>query len=152
MQRKGLNRLGLVGLLVKYSPDVGKALRSLLRHFHLRARGAVVTLAQDRDMTSLGFEIYQRQSVAIDQIADGAMAFEFNILRALCGPGWLPSEVRFAHCEPVDTGPFRRFFQCPLSFDAGQNVVVFDASQVEPPPAHGRSRAARPVAEADRHA
>jgi AraC-like DNA-binding protein len=38
------------------------------------------------------------------------------------------SEVRFAHREPADTGPFRRFFQCPLSFDAGQNVVVFDAS------------------------
>lgn len=127
-QRNGLNHLGMVGLLVKYSADVGTALRSLVRHYHLRARGAVLTLAQDRDTTSLGFEIYQGQSDATDQIVDGALAFEFNILRALCGPGWVPIEVHFAHREPADIGPFRRFFQCPLSFDAGQNVVVFDAT------------------------
>jgi hypothetical protein len=65
-QRNGLDHLGLVGLLVKYSADVGTALRSLVHHFHLRARGAVVTLAQDRDMASLGYEIYQHGSDAID--------------------------------------------------------------------------------------
>jgi len=127
-QRNGLNHLGLVGLLVKYSPDVGTALGSLVRYFHLRVRGAVVTLAQDRNTASLGYEIYQRQSDAADQIADGALASEFNILRALCGPGWEPIEVLFAHREPADTRPFRRFFQCPLGFDAGQNAVRFEAS------------------------
>ncbi len=127
-QRSGLNHLGLVGLLVKYSVDVGTALRSLVRHFPLRVRGAVVTLAHDRETASLGYELYQRQSDAADQIADGALAAAFNILRALCGTAWTPSEVRFAHREPADTGPFRRFFQCPLSFDAVQNVVMFDAT------------------------
>jgi len=124
-QHGGLNHLGLVGLLVKYSADAGTALRSLVRHFHLRARGAVVTLAQDGDMVSLGYEIYQRQSEATDQIVDGALAFEFNIMRALCGPGWVPIEVRFAHREPADTGPFRRFFRCPLVFDAADNALMF---------------------------
>jgi AraC-like DNA-binding protein len=127
----GLDVLGLVGLLVKYSPDVGTALHSLVRYFHLRARGAVVTLAQDGDMASLGYEIYQRQSEANDQIADGAVASQFNIMRALCGPDWAPSEVRFGHREPVDTGPFRRFFRSPLSFDAGQNTLVFHASWLQ---------------------
>jgi AraC-like DNA-binding protein len=127
-QRNGLHHLGLLGLLVKYSPDVGMALRSLVRFFHLRARGAVVTLTQEGGTASLGYEIFQRQSEASEQIADGALAFEFNIMRTLGGPSWTPSEVRFAHGEPADTGPFRRFFNCPLSFDAGQNVLVFDAS------------------------
>ena len=130
-QRNGLDHLGLVGLLVKYSPDVGSALRSLVRHFHLRVRGAVVTLALDGDAASLGYEIYQRQSEAGDQIADGALAFEFNILRALCGPDWAPSEVRFAHGEPTDAGPLRRAFRCPLTFDAGRNALVFDASWLD---------------------
>ncbi|MGL6112986.1 MAG: AraC family transcriptional regulator [Rubrivivax sp.] len=125
-QRNGLANLGLVGLLVKYSPDVGTALRSLVRHFHLRVHGTVVTLAVDGDLVSLGYEIYQRYSEASDQIADGALASLFNFLRELCGPAWAPSEARFAHREPADTGPFRRFFKCPLSFDAGQNVLVFD--------------------------
>jgi AraC-like DNA-binding protein len=87
-----------------------------------------VTLTQDGGAASLGYEIVQRQGEASDQIADGALAFEFNIMRTLCGPTWAPSELRFAHGEPADTGPFLRFFNCPLSFDAGQNVLVFHAS------------------------
>jgi AraC-like DNA-binding protein len=127
-QHSGLHQLGLVGLLVKYSPDVGTALRSLVRYFHLRARGAVVTLTLDGDAASLGYEFYHRQSEASDQIVDGALAFEFNIMRTLCGPTWKPSEVCFAHREPADGGPFRRFFECPLSFDTGRNALVFEAS------------------------
>jgi AraC-like DNA-binding protein len=127
-QHSGLHQLGLVGLLVKYSPDVGTALHSLARYFHLRARGAVVTLTLDGDAASLGYELYHRQSEASDQVVDGALAFEFNIMRTLCGATWKPSEACFAHREPVDVGPFRRFFQCPLSFDAGNNVLVFEAS------------------------
>jgi AraC-like DNA-binding protein len=130
-QRNTLDDLGLVGLLVKYSPDVGSALRSLVRYFHLRVRGAVVTLDLDGDAASLGYEIYQRQSEASDQIIDGALAFEFNILRKLCGPDWQPTEVCFIHREPADTGPFRRLFQCPLSFDAGRNALVFHASWLD---------------------
>jgi AraC-like DNA-binding protein len=127
-QRNTLDHLGLVGLLVRYSPDVGTALRNLVRYFHLRERGAVMTLALAGEEALLGYEIYQSQSDTSDQIADGSIASQFNIVRALCGPAWAPSEVRFAHREPVDTGPFRRFFNCPLSFDAGQNALVFDAS------------------------
>jgi AraC-like DNA-binding protein len=130
-QRNGLDDLGLVGLLVKYSPDVGSALRSLVRYFHLRVRGAVVTLAMDGDAASLGYEIVQRHSEASDQIVDGALAFECNILRTLCGADWTPSEVCFAHREPADTGPYRRLFQCPLSFDTSRNALVFHSAWLE---------------------
>jgi AraC-like DNA-binding protein len=130
-QRDRLYHLGLLGLLVKYSPDVGTALRSLVRYFHLRARGAVITLTLDGGTAALGFEPYERQSEAIDQIVDGSLAFEFNIVRELCGADWVPSEVRFAHAAPGDSAPFRRFFRCPLSFDAGQNALVFDAAWLD---------------------
>jgi AraC-like DNA-binding protein len=127
-KHSGLHQLGLVGLLVKYSPDVGTALRSLVRYFHLRARGAVVTVTLEGDAAALGYEFYHRQSEASDQIVDGALAFEFNIMRTLCGATWKPIEACFAHREPADVGPFRRFFECPLSFDAGRNALVFEAS------------------------
>lgn len=130
-QRDGLHHLGLLGLLVKYSPDVGTALRSLARFFHLRARGAVVTLGRDGSSAALGVEIYERHSEGTDQIVDGSLAFQFNILRELCGTGWAPSEVRFAHAAPGDSAPFRRFFRCPLSFDAGQNALLFDAAWLD---------------------
>jgi hypothetical protein len=35
VKQAGLNALGLVGMLVKYSPDVGTALRDLVTFLHL---------------------------------------------------------------------------------------------------------------------
>jgi AraC-like DNA-binding protein len=126
-QQGGLHSLGLVGLLVKYAPDVGTALRSLVRYLHLHVRGAVPTLAEGGDLAMLGYEIYQPRVEATDQTGDGAVAVMFNIVRALCGPEWKPVEVWFAHRKPEDVGPFRRFFRAHLRFDAEQNALVFSA-------------------------
>lgn len=130
-QRSRLSELGLVGLLVKYSYDVRSALQALVRYFHLRAQGAVVTLAWHAGTASLGFEVYERQSGAVDHLIDGSLAFECNILRELCGSDWAPLEVQFAHREPKDTGPLRRFFRSPLSFNAGHNALVFDEAWLD---------------------
>jgi AraC-like DNA-binding protein len=124
-QQGGLQSLGLVGLLVKYSPDVGTALRRLARHSHLHVRGAVTTLALDGDLAMLGFEVYQPRAEATDQVGDGAIALMANIMRALCGPEWRPVEVRLAHRKPRDIGPYRRCFRGPLRFDAEQNALAF---------------------------
>jgi len=51
-QQARLNSFGLVGLLAKYSPDVGTALRSLVRFFHLHNRGATIELAVAGDRTT----------------------------------------------------------------------------------------------------
>jgi hypothetical protein len=126
-QQAGLHSLGLMGLLVKYSPDVGTALRSLVRFLHLHVRGAVANLEIDGNLAILSYEIYQPGAVATDQIGDGAVAAMFNILRTLCGPAWKPSEVRFAHREPEDVRPFRSFFRAPLLFDTALNAVLFPA-------------------------
>jgi AraC-like DNA-binding protein len=126
-QHNGLHSLGLVGLLVKYSPDVGTALRGLVRHLHLHVRGAVTTLAVDNGVAILVYDVYQPHAGASDQVGDGAVASMFNVVRELCGPEWKPVEVRFAHREPADVGPFRRYFRAPLVFNAEQNALVFSA-------------------------
>ena len=126
-QQGALHSLGLVGLLVKYSPDVGTALRSLVQYLHLHVRGAVTTLVVDGNLALLDYEICQPGVEAIDQVGDGAVALMFNIMRALCGAEWKPVEVRFAHGMPEDAGPFRRLFRVPLRFDADENALVFSA-------------------------
>jgi AraC-like DNA-binding protein len=130
-QRNGLPSLGLAGLLVKHSPDVGTALRRLGSHMHLHRGGAITAVGADGDAAMLSYEIYQRNVEAVDQIGDGALAELFNIMRALCGPDWQPVEVRFAHRKPADVGPFRRFFRAPLRFDAEENALVFSADWLE---------------------
>ena len=132
-QQAGLHSLGLVGLLVKYSPDAGSALRSLVRHFHLHTRSAAVNLTVERDQATFSFGVYQAQVEAIDQIGDGAVTMMFNIMRALCGRAWKPVEVQFAHRKPQDVEPYRRYFQVPLRFDAEQYALVFPARWLDQP-------------------
>jgi AraC-like DNA-binding protein len=127
-QHAGLHSLGLMGLLVRYSPDVGTALRNLVNHFHLHFRGAALSLQVERSASILGYRATQRGTVATNQVGDGAVAAIFNILRELCGPDWKPTEAWFAHREPEDVEPYRRFFGVRLRFDAEQNALVFSSS------------------------
>ena len=132
-QKSGLESLGLVGLMAKFSPDVRTALRTLERYMHLHIRGAVTTLEESDKLAVFGYEIYARGAEATDQIADAALGTMFNILVALCGPHWRPIEVRFEHRRPAELAPFHRLFQAPLRFDMSENALVFAASWLSRP-------------------
>jgi AraC-like DNA-binding protein len=132
-QKSGLDSLGLVGLLAKYSPDVGTALRSLVRYLYLHIRGAVTTFEESGKSAMLAYEIYAPGAEATDQIADAALGTAFNVLVALCGPHWKPIEVRFEHRKPSELAPYHRFFQAPLRFDMDENALVFAASWLTRP-------------------
>jgi len=131
--REGLQALGLVGFLAQHSPDVGTGLRNLVAHIHHYQRGAVTTLSSEGDAACLGFDIYMSQVEGQDQIYDGAIALYTNILRALCGPAWRPTETVFAHGRPADLRPYQRFFGEPLRFDAGQTCIAFPAGWLTQP-------------------
>lgn len=126
-QQAGLYGFGMVGFLVRYSPDVGTALRSLTRYLHLHVRGAVAVLSVTGDRAMLSYEIHHPEVEATDQIGDGAVAIMLNIMRDLCGRDWKPAGVLFAHRKPADPGPYRRFFASPLIFNAEHYAVVFPA-------------------------
>ena len=132
-QQGGLHSLGLVGLFARLSPDVGTALRRLADCMHLHHGGTLTAVAVDGDAATLSYDIDRRYEEAADQIGDGALATLFNILRALCGPGWRPIEIRFAHRAPDDVRPFRAFFGAGLRFDAGQNAIVFPGAWLHHP-------------------
>lgn len=127
-QQANLRSFGLIGLLARSAPDAGAALRSLVRHFHIQARGAVLTLEVEGGLAVLSYESYQPQAAATDQVGDGALAIAFNLLRDLCGPDWMPIELTFAHSKPSDVAPFQRYFKAPLRFDAEQYAVIFSAA------------------------
>ena len=129
-QQSGLLSLGLVGLLVKYSPDVGTALRNLVRFFHIQVRGAVLALTVEDGKVTLCYDVYQPRVQANDQVGDGAVAIMFNIMREFCGADWKPSEAWFAHPKPEDIKPFRKFFRAPIRFDAEHNALVFSAASL----------------------
>jgi AraC-like DNA-binding protein len=134
----GLQGFGLVGLLARYSSNVETALRSLVQFLHLHVRGAGAALSRSGESAMLSYRIYLTNVEATDQLGDGAVAMMFNILRALCGPDWKPSEAMFAHRTPDDVKPYRKLLGTRLVFDAEEYGIVFHASWL-----------ARPLPEAD---
>jgi AraC-like DNA-binding protein len=132
-QYTGASSFGLVGFLMLQSPDVATALRALVRYAHLHVRGAAIYLEEDGDSTFLGYSIYQPQIQAREQIEDGAVAIACNILRGLCGPEWIPTEIYFAHRKPADVRPYQQFFKTRLNFNAERNGVLFPSSWMEQP-------------------
>jgi len=130
-QRAGIASLGLVGALVQHSPTVDAALRSLTVHLHLQHRGGVPTRTVEGERAALGYAIYQPGMPGAAQVHDATMAIAFNIMRTLCGSTWLPSEARFAHLEPADVEPYRRFFRAPLRFDMDRTEIRFPRQWLE---------------------
>jgi AraC-like DNA-binding protein len=124
-QRGSLSSIGPVGGLMQHSPTVGEALSALVAHFHLHDGGAAPTLTMADDVAMLGYSIHQPGVESPDQISDGALAVAMNIMRALCGPDWVPDEVLLPRDPPADQRPYRCVFQAPVRFDEETGALVF---------------------------
>ena len=123
-----LRFLGVLGLLVKYSPDVGAALDCLVRFQRSQVVGAEIALLVDQSKTVLSYEIHDRATRGTEHIEDAVLAALCNIMRTLCGAHWKPVEVRFTHRKPASTEPFSQFFKCPVVFSAEQSALVFSSN------------------------
>jgi len=132
-QRGNASTLGVVGFLLKNAPDVLTALNELVTHLDLHDRGATPFLQVSEDTAVLGYEIYAHDVEATDQLGDHAVAVAWNMMHALCGPGWVPTEVRFRHECPADIEPYRRFFHVPLKFNAEHTALVFPTRWLSQP-------------------
>lgn len=101
-ERGGLESLGLVGTLMRFSPDVAAALQRLghyMSHYH---GGQIAALVRFEDTATLTYNVFESGIEAIDQIGDGAIAILCNVMRTFCGSDWVPRQVQFAHRRPAD--------------------------------------------------
>lgn len=137
-ERAGPSSLGLAGFLMMNAPDVGRALNDLVHYLSLHDRGGVATFEVRNGTALLGFTVIEPETQAVDQICDLSMALARNLMRGLCGPKWVPSQVLLPRMRPADPTPWTRLFQVPAQFNAGQCALAFPTSWL-----------ARPVAVAD---
>ena len=132
-QQNGPTTLGLIGLFMQQSVDVGSALRSVVDYLHLHDRGGVASISVHEEAARLGYAVAEPGVTGSDQIADVAIGVCCNIMRGLCGADWAPSEVLLARRRPASTHPYRRFFRAPLRFDAAENALMFPATWLHHP-------------------
>ena len=127
-QRCNVSTLGAVGFLMKNAPDVRTALEEAIFNIKLLERAATPYLEISGETALIGYTIFRPGIEGADQISDGSLATIWNVMRGLCGPKWLPLEVRFRHKKPAEVGAYRRFFRAPLQFNAAHYALVFHAS------------------------
>lgn len=84
--------------------------------------------------TILAYSNSSLGSTGGDQLADGAMAVGFNVLRALCGPEWKPLEAALTGKQPADTTPYQRFFNAPVRFNRERAELIFSAQWLSQKP------------------
>jgi len=132
-QQAGPASVGQLAELAVHAPDVGTALHSMILHTCLNDRGVVPTLTSENGVAKLGSAVYIPIHEGIRQIGDAALAIMCNLLRALCGETWAPSEVRFSHTQPRNTKPYESFFRAPLVFEADENALVFPDGWLQQP-------------------
>jgi len=129
--RARLSHLGLPGLLVRHSPNLGAAIRTFAVYQHLNSQGMATFLLEKDGVATVGPVVCQKGTEHIDQIYDADAAAALSIMRELCGSHWRPERVLFAHTKPTDVGAYRRFFQAPCRFDSEWTALVFPAVMLE---------------------
>ncbi len=79
-QQSAVETLGRVGALMRQSPTVDAALRSLILHLHLQNRGGIPTRIVNGAHVSMGYVIYQPDMPGTAQVHDLIAALSYNIL------------------------------------------------------------------------
>ena len=124
-QRASPSSLGVAGFILQACPNVGDALRGLVRHLELHDQGGVVNMVSKAESTSLAYAIQLSGVAAAEQIYDMSMAIVCKIMRSLCGENWDPTVVLLPRRLPGNSKPYHKFFRAPIRFDAGQSAVEF---------------------------
>ncbi len=133
-ERFNIDGLGPLGELMRHSPSVGAALRSLLLHLQLHDRGAAPLLLQtESDTAMLGYSVYRHFTPGAEFIYDVALAIGHRILQGLCGPAFVPMAVQFSYRRPEHTAAYRQLFRAPLIFDAEVSGLVFASTWLARP-------------------
>lgn len=132
-QRTALSALGLLGVLLRNSETVGDALRALEAHLSVRDQGAVFGLGVHDDIAVLSYAPYEPEAEGAALHSERALAKAINILRALCGPEWAPTEVLLPRSTPHHAEPYGAFFRAPVRFDQEMAALVLPAALLQKP-------------------
>jgi len=123
-----LRSLGALGLLQKYSADVGSALRGLIRFQRYQVAGGEIALREASDEVFLSYRI--GDVGARDHLENIVVAAMCAVLRVFLGAAWNPWRAVFSYPAPRDVALFQQFFNCPVVFSGCASGLVFGRSHL----------------------
>jgi AraC-like DNA-binding protein len=126
--------LGLVGELMRNAPTMGVALQDFAADQLRDSYGSIAYLLADADPAVFGYAVDQPDVAAHRVICDASALAAFNLVCELARPDLAPVvEVLFSTAAPLDLAPYRRSFDVPLRFNAGQTAIVLPRRFLDQP-------------------
>ena len=122
---EGPGALNTLGFLVVNTADVRGALATLARYLHQVA--GMVELREEGGYALFEYSFFFPNLTGAQYISDAAMGLSLAMLRTLCGPAWVPTEVRFTRPEPPAPQSWRQLTRAPVWFGVERNLIVFPA-------------------------
>jgi len=125
--------LGVLGYVLRCSPDVGTAARNLQRYLAAHQQGARFTIERDEGVARLGYRIADPTIAPRVQDAELTVGIGIALFRALTPGGFVAREVWLEHAAPAGDAEHRALLECPVRFSMPINAVVVDAGVLDQP-------------------
>jgi AraC-like DNA-binding protein len=123
----------VIDYLVGTSDALGTALRRIERYFAIISTGVTHKLEEHGDSVHLVRQYAPGCHTRLLAPSEFALACIVVRIRIALGVRWCPREVHFAAPAPSNDAPQRRFFDCPVRFEARTSAIVMDASALALP-------------------
>jgi len=130
-ERGALSNLGPVALIVREQATVGEALKALARFIHIHHEGLRLSIEQAEDVVTLAIFLRNGLHRAPRQSSEASLGSLHRIIQSLAGEEWRPIEAHLTHPPPRNQRYHRRFFGCPIVFNAELDTIVISARDME---------------------
>ncbi|WP_067581985.1 AraC family transcriptional regulator [Endozoicomonas ascidiicola] len=132
-ERNTLKNLGLLGLLLRSSPSFEVAIKEMIEHLGVHAKGINRELHQEGGVAWLTTSFESQGMTDLAPAIQASVATIWKICKLLSNNLWHPTTISFTYSKPKNAAFYERFFNAPITFDAEFNGVVFHAADLKLP-------------------
>jgi AraC-like DNA-binding protein len=117
--RQSIEILGPIALIARHSATSLEALRGIAQHMHNYSPALRIGVHElSAATTRYTFEVVVSGLPSHVQVHELGLGVSLGIYRLLIGPRFRPLRVAFPHAALSDPEVYRRFFGCPVDFNA----------------------------------
>lgn len=126
-----VGHLDMVGALLMSCESVGEALEALLEYYPIIGEGGEFSLHAEGQQVSLRYQ--EHYQVRQEERTEAVLASLLHMARWITGNKVSPLLLCFQHAPRGAEALYVELLGCPLRFVAGQNALVFAASDLQLP-------------------
>jgi len=123
----------VVGYAMSCSATLSRALHRFAFYCRLISDSATSILTESANAASLEFNFETGGAPPIYQTIDTVLASTLGFARWIIGERIRPIEVRLRHPKPADDSAYQAFFEAPIVYDATEDCIIFDRSDLDRP-------------------